>query len=78
MAPTGAWEGSVYLLTVTSPKSRAWQIAGIFLDPASATNAKTYLIEKGVNAQFIDIDRAPIGFVNLAGIDEPYEDSLKN
>ena len=81
-APTGALfigkEGSIYLLTLTNPRSRAWQLAGVFLDPSAAKNAKEYLVGKGIDERLIGIDQAPIGIVNISGIDEPYREKLPN
>jgi len=71
-------EGFVYLLTLTNPRSRSWQLAGVFLDPTSAANAKEYLVEQGVDEDLIGIDSAPIGTVSTRGIDKPYIETLLN
>lgn len=62
----------VYLLTLTEPRTSAWQLAGVFLDPSAATRAKEYLVEQGMDEDLIDIDYAPIGVVNTFGVDESY------
>lgn len=71
-------EGVVYLLTLSHPRLRSWQLAGVFLDPTAAKNAKAYLVGKGIDESFIDIDSAPIGIVSTHGIDEPYREQLAN
>lgn len=62
----------VYMLTLTEPRSQNWQLAGVFLDPVDAQNAKSYLVSQGIDEDLLDIDHAPIGIVNLMGVDEPY------
>lgn len=64
----------IYLLTLTEPRTHAWQLAGVFLDPVDAKNAMSYLIEQGIDEDLLDIDHAPIGIINTRGVDQPYEE----
>lgn len=68
----------VYLLTLSDEDIDGWQIIGIFLDPVNAKKAKEKLIEQGIDSKALDIDYAPVGIINLDGVDEPYHEVLLN
>lgn len=60
----------VYLLTLAHGDT--YELVGVFLDPMAAQSAKLTLEMRGVRPDLLDIDHAPIGIVDLRGIDKPY------
>lgn len=60
----------IYLLTLdVGPHYR---LIGAFLDLTAAESAKHLMTLQGIDPHDIDIDQAPIGILDLRGIEKPY------
>lgn len=60
----------IYLLTMSNGDT--YELVGVFHEPEDAIAAKQVLVLRGINPSIIDIDHAPIGVIDLRGVDSPY------